>query len=132
MQTAMGFLRQIGPAAKAAIPELGEVLKNDKPINRAIAARALWSIGRDPRLVSVLTRFLGYEDKDGRVSYDAQVTCEAIKGLGEVGHAAKEVVPQLKKKLGDEDRSVREAAVEAIRKIDPEEGRKLRLNDVAR
>ena len=43
----------------------------------------------------------------------------AIRALGEVGPAAKSVVPILKPLLEDKDRNIKEAADEALRKIEP-------------
>jgi HEAT repeat protein len=55
---------------------------------------------------------------------DERVAAAAARSLGQIGPAAKAAVSALIDALKDEDKDVRTAAAEALKKIDPEAARK--------
>lgn len=135
---AMTNLGCIGPPAKDAVPALREALKWKSYYHRLAAAEALWKIARDPEAIDVLIHCLRYDGEpvvmcDSPRCYTdmtaSRVIAEAVQALGGIGPPAKEALPQLKKLLAHESEWVRKASVQAIRQIDPEEGKKLKLND---
>jgi HEAT repeat protein len=105
------FLGAIGPPARAAVPRLREMLKEEDPAVRASAALALWQIDGEaeaalPALVAAL------KDDDPRTRQ------HAAWALGVVGPGAKAVTPPLKELLLDKEAAVRHAAAEALAKIE--------------
>jgi HEAT repeat protein len=99
------FLGAIGPPAKAAVPRLGEMLKEEDAAVRASAALALWQI--DGRAEAALPALVaGLKDDDPRTR---QYVAWA---LGVVGPGAKAAIPPLKELLLDK------AAAEALAKIE--------------
>jgi HEAT repeat protein len=108
-------LGKIGPDARAAVPALRQNLNNPKEIVQFASIRALLRIlPREPRLVPVArVRLLKGLESD--VEF---VRAECAATLGEIGRAAKSALPQLRKLLDDESEMVRNAAAEAIKKIE--------------
>jgi len=106
-------LGRLGPFAKSAAPALEEALANGPIAARVPAARALWLVtGRTERAVDVLIEELA----------ELNWTYDAVQTLGEIGPAAKKAVPALVAllKLTDEEEDVREAAIDALKKIEPQ------------
>lgn len=106
---AAGALGNIGAQAKEAIPLLRQALDDRDEGVRQTAAEALVKLGVPGRAVPVLIASL--EDKHW---------CNrrwAAKILGDVGPPAKAAIPALRKALKDEHAEVREAATEALKKI---------------
>ena len=87
---AMTALKNIGPDARGAIPELIKAL-NTFP-------------GGTPALT-------------GPPRYYADARTAAAEALGAIGPGAKEAIPALNKALSDQSRDVKEAAREALKRI---------------
>ena len=121
-------LRQIGPEAKSAVPQLEITFKTDVGIVRVEAARALWAVSEHKAVVPYLIGLL--KDKD------ADVRCTAAEDLAWIGPKAKESVPALIEALKDpgqaefdhgtfkETKSVSAVAGKALKSIDPEAAKK--------
>ncbi|MFO0897629.1 MAG: HEAT repeat domain-containing protein [Pirellulales bacterium] len=109
-------LGRIGPGAAAAAPVLRGLLTSDDAFLRTAAAWALLKI--DPaknadvqaQAVGLFTAALADERPEVRVTM--------AQALAEQGPAAKAAAPALQKALHDSHQSVREAAAEALEKID--------------
>ena len=108
---AVATLGRIGPKAAAAIGPLTATLADELP---AIRRETLFAIGAiapaDPTVIAALAKSLD-GDKDG------DVRSAAAEALGLIGPGAASAVPTLQKALQDGDQSVREAAAEALKKI---------------
>lgn len=104
-------LGNIGPDAAAAVPDLLERLDSKDGDVRAYAAGALWRINQHPRAIpAVLQELKNPVDGD---NYYAMITA------GEIGPPAKAGVPDLLKALSRRKLYVREAAAQALEKVDP-------------
>ncbi len=105
-------LGKVGPAARTAGPALLELLRDPRGPVRASAARALAQVAEARLAVPGLVQLL----------HDPEVPVRgyAILALGECGPAAKEAVPALEAlQEKDADLDVRNAAGQALEKIDP-------------
>jgi HEAT repeat protein len=81
-------LAQLGPVAAEALPALRQILKDESHPWRALAAVAVWKIARQPaEVLPVLLKALQEGDWEGLATF------------GEMGAAAKEAVPALRKLL---------------------------------
>ena len=102
----LGF-SELGPLAKPAVPALIDLLA-DEEISED-AARALAAIGSEAvePLISALT------------NRNPKIRFGAIAALGGMGSDARQAVPALSHCLRDEQITVRLAAAEALKKIDP-------------
>ncbi len=121
-------LRRIGPAAKAAVPQLELALKDDYGLVRVEAAKALWAISEHKSAIPALIGLLKAKEVETRVG--------AAEALERIGPKAKAAVPALLEALTDsgvaeyrgpasvERKSVNGAACKALRKIDPEAAKK--------
>ena len=118
------ILAAIGPDAREAVPTLKRVLRDDNPKVRLAAAIALWKIEKNTAVVPVLARLLGEADADGDREW---IAYQAAETLGEMGPAAREALPELRKvPLGkDGNLFAQVAAKDAIAKIDPAEAKKI-------
>jgi HEAT repeat protein len=103
-------LGQIGPAATAAVGDLTTLLQ-DKPPVRWWAAIALAEIQPSPAALPVLIETMQ------AVEYEQDARCAAAEALGRMGGLAQTAIPLLKQALQDGDRSVREAAHQALQQI---------------
>ena len=117
------MLGERGPKARAAVKALSAVLADEDLNVRYWAASALGHIGPEaidavPALVGALrTSFPGHGPKGpDRYFADARAVC--AQALGRIGPGARTALPALKEALGDTDRSVHDAAVEAIERIE--------------
>jgi HEAT repeat protein len=117
-------LDQLGAAAKPAIPALATALA-DKNLNvRYWCAKVLRGFGPEakeavPALVAALRTFPGGSPAlDGPERYYPDVRSVAAEALGAIGPAAKDAVPALKEAAADKSPDVREAAAQAIRRIE--------------
>lgn len=138
-RSAAEALRQIGPGAKAALPDLAASLKEKDFVLRASAVRALGRLGEDAKPAArELEPLLNDEDisirvvaavalwqvaKDPRAfpiftaalkDEDAQVRGFAAWWLGHIGAPAKDTLPALQKALTDPEARVRLDAAEAM------------------
>jgi WD40 repeat protein/HEAT repeat protein len=110
-RTAADALGTIGPAAERAISDLDKVLvEDDKTAVRRAAAYALGHIGA--KALPTLVARLAHTDDTVRML--------AAVGLGEMGPPAAEAIPELRKLLSDNRRTVSGAAKTALAKIDPD------------
>jgi HEAT repeat protein len=96
-------LRELGPAAKPALPHLVEALKDEHPYVRVEAARALVALGITKAEVAPLVERLGPADPEVGL-----LVAEALAGLGEPA------VPALLKVLGGKDERARRGALVAV------------------
>jgi HEAT repeat protein len=103
----LGF-SELGSLAKPAVPALIELLA-DEEIS-VDAARALAAIGSEAvePLISALT------------NRNQKIRLGAIAALGGMRSDARQAVPALARCLGDEQSTIRLAAAEALKKINPE------------
>jgi HEAT repeat protein len=107
---AAGCLGKIGPAAKAAVPDLIKALKGKDAAIRVAAISALGKIRSEPEtVVPLLIQYLDDENLD----------VSAAKALGEFGSLAKPAIPKLLPLLRAKDDDDQAAATEALKKIDP-------------
>ena len=137
-------LREIGPAAKEAVPALTNLLQHDDLLIRMVAANALWIIdknaaglpaamallkeGVNGQARQVMRRFgsgpfgflvIGYSMSDRWAAAAAGV-------LEDFGPAAKSALPDLEKGLAHEDPDFRSCMMDTIEKIDPEQSRQIK------
>jgi HEAT repeat protein len=122
-QAAMA-LADMGPGAAAAVPELTKTMA-DRDLNvRFWTARALVAIGPAaapavPQLVATLAVFPGGPEKlEGPTRYYADARQVSAEALGAIGAGAKDALPALRKALEDPEDTVKQAAREAIGKIE--------------
>ena len=103
----LGF-SELGSRAKPAVPALIDLLA-DEEISED-AARALAAIGSEAvePLISALT------------NRNPKIRLGAIAALGGLGSKARQAVAALSRCLGDEQSTIRLAAAEALKKINPE------------
>jgi HEAT repeat protein len=109
---AADLLKEIGPDAKEAVPALRQALKTEKygGAHKA-AAEALEAIDPEtavPALIEALQSDM----------WDIKTV--SARDLGSLGPKAKAAIPELRKALGHNKDLVREAAADALKKIDPE------------
>lgn len=143
---AANALAEIGPKAKAAVPDLIECLKSDTRYVVTSSSEALGKIGPDAvSAVPTLTARLANSDDDytrvciaralwriGRSeeslpvlqdalenSGDSMAVSAAAEAMGEMGLQAKESAPLLRPLLKDSDSFVREASAKALEQIEP-------------
>jgi hypothetical protein len=110
-------LGEIGPRAKATIPELIKVLKGNDPGPRPAAASALGQIHCEPETVIPLLVALLDDPQDG-------VPEEAATALGQFGSLSKAAVPKLLELLKVPDKDLYFAVTTALKQIAPEEAPK--------
>lgn len=107
---AMDVLKECGPTAKDAVPDLEIALKGTDRDSSEHAALALANIDpRDKEVLPVLIKMLN----------DPAQKVNAIKALAEMGNSARPAVPALEHLIAADQGSVeRQAAVTALPKID--------------
>ena len=104
--TAVKVLNSMGSEARPAIPELVALLQDQKASERWDTAKALGSIGPDPRSIQVLCAAL--QDSERGIRYDAAVS------LGRIGTGDEMVLKSLTDALQDTCAWVRAGAAEAF------------------
>jgi HEAT repeat protein len=104
-------LEALGSNAKAAVPMLAESIRKGDVEARLAAMYALMKIGPEHNRQALPALILTLSAPDPRVSKTA---CEAI---GEMGPAAAEALPALRRLLGNDDGEVRAWASDAILSI---------------
>lgn len=109
-------LGKIGPAAVRAVPALQKAAKSDLPLVRLAALRALLEIkpGQRELMIIALPHLVKALDHENEY-----VRAEAATAIGEMGPFAKSRASgALEMKLKDESKIVREAAAEALKRLD--------------
>jgi HEAT repeat protein len=86
-------LRKLGPAAKAAVPQLEAALKDKLALVRIDAARTLWAVAEHKDAIPTLIEHL----KDKEPSYRA----DAARALAAIGPKAKAALPALRAAVSD-------------------------------
>jgi HEAT repeat protein len=103
-----------GPAARAAVPDLIAMLKGLDPHRRALALRALVSVGKDDAdAAAALIGIFG----DASDDWSRIQAADLLGALGLV--RARAAVPALEAALRDKEPAMREAAVRALVAVDP-------------
>jgi HEAT repeat protein len=111
---AFDVLGQMGAAAKKELPLVKDALKDSSPMVRVQAAVALWKIDKQTdEAVAALVAIVKQKDLQFQRAQGANV-------LATFGGDAKKAVPDLLEARKDRDLALRNAATEAIKKIDPE------------
>jgi len=110
-------LGEVGPRAKAAIPDLIKVLNGKDPAPRPFAAFALGQIHSQPDTIIPLLMNLLNDPQDG-------VPESAGGGLGQFGSLSKAAVPKLLQWLKGPDKDLQHAAIIALEQIAPDEAAK--------
>lgn len=113
--SAIFALGKIGPAAKDALPALRKNVTSEDRMLKRVSVWAMLKIDRgNERLsrlaVPLLAEGLGHEME--------MVRYEAAVALGEIGDLAKPALPALKQALEDKSAHVRDAAAEALKRIE--------------
>ena len=103
----------MGTNAQAAIPQLQAAIRSPGLYPPGIAAFALANSGQDPETWMPVILELIRDKNSGR-------RIVTIKYLGLIGNKARAAVPIIITALTDNEELVREAAAEALKKIDPE------------
>ena len=145
---AVDLLRQMGPAAKTAIPALAQGLQNTKAATRAAAADALGNLGPEAKSAAdALAAALNDKEEEVRVraagalwqingdtaatvpvllqllgSKEKDTRLGAVHLLGQIGVGAKRAIPALTALVNDnnEDADVHQAAGAAVKAINPQ------------
>jgi HEAT repeat protein len=140
-EKAADALRELGPAAKAAVPDLVEALAKRWPTVRQRVALALGYLGGGAEVISALRRVLEH-DEDSAVrqaaadalirlragllvlqSTDEERRRQAADGLANIGPAARDAVPVLLAMLladrSNDSRETRRALARAVWLIGP-------------
>ncbi|MBI2823842.1 MAG: HEAT repeat domain-containing protein [Planctomycetia bacterium] len=107
-------LGKIGPAAKSAVPQLLKQINAKEPL---LTVASVWAVRRldpgnktvAPAAVPVLTGALASKQEIMRA--------QAAAALGDLGPAARDAIPALKKLSDDPQAEVRRAATDALAKI---------------
>jgi HEAT repeat protein len=109
-------LRQFGPKAKDALPELHQALEDPDAQVRVNAAGAVWKIEQKPEeVVPVLLAAMKDESGGGSESAARQ---RAIQYIADIGSQAKEAFPVVLE-IWKSDSNNRKLAATALKKIDP-------------
>jgi HEAT repeat protein len=109
---AIATLEAIGPAAKESLPMLIEAIRQGGPDVRVAAMNALPRIGLQHATAAIPAAIDALE-----ACRDARVRRAAAELLGRFGPAARQAVPALRNRLGDDDAEVRIRASDAILNI---------------
>jgi HEAT repeat protein len=117
------MLSERGPKAREAVKALSAALADEDLDVRYWAASALGHIGPEaadavPALVGALRTSFPGRGLKGPDRYFADARAVCARALGRIGAGARTALPALKEALGDEDRSVHDAAAEAIELIE--------------
>jgi HEAT repeat protein len=103
----------MGPAAKAAWPEVKNALRDDDATVRGEAVRFAGAVGKEQPEVVPALEAIAVRDPS------VETRLAAIQELGQLGDTARAAVPALTRLAGSDTRaSVREAAAVALKKIE--------------
>jgi HEAT repeat protein len=159
VDTAVSDLADVGADAKAAVPALLALLKNDDDSQLQLnVADALWAIDEHPAAEQTLLDAL--QDPSRRVDaaellWNAnqhpaalptlvdvllsppgadddpdQGADRAAEVLAKIGEGAKEIVPLLARSLGEYDKDTRHRILQTIARIDPEAAEKIQNGEL--
>ncbi|HEY1859328.1 MAG TPA: HEAT repeat domain-containing protein, partial [Gemmataceae bacterium] len=123
-QNAADALAKTGADGKTAVPALKEALKDVAPAVRTKVALALWKIDSES-VETVLPILIDALKAKG----PSHVRVVGVNALAEFGKDAKKVIPDLLEIRKDRDIALRNAATEAIKKIDPDAYAKIGMLD---
>ena len=113
--SAIFALGKIGPAAIGAVPQLRNLLGNQSTLVRLASVRALLEIQPGQRQLAAIAA----PQLIQALSNERElVRAEAASALGELGDLGRRAIPSLRKLLDDESARVREAAAEALKKLE--------------
>lgn len=123
--SALKTLTSMGPQARAALPDLADIVKGQKGEDgdelgfaRLEAVKALNRIGLKKSAVPALVKSLKDQSSFFGCPYPgAEVRREAVLALGRLRSEAQTAVPALTEALLDESKPVRAAAAKALRQI---------------
>lgn len=110
---AVETLGQLGPAAKFAIPELREMLKDKNAVVRVKVCETLWKLEQPPASVILPTLLAAMGDGD------AAARAAAPPVIALLGAKAKPAIPALVEALTDKEADVKLAAVAALGDLGP-------------
>jgi HEAT repeat protein len=120
-QNAARVLGEIGPDGRASIPMLKVLLSDPDSSARLEAAIALWRLDRDSRVLSVLIQ-------DIKSARRTETCVRVIRAFGEMGPLAKDAIPVIVRTANAPPLepmipavTIREAAMDAVDKIDPKQ-----------
>lgn len=108
-------LGKIGPAAIGAVPQLRSLLSNESTLVRLASVRALLEIQPGQRQLAAIAAPQLIQALSNERDL---VRAEAASALGELGDLGRRAIPSLQKLLDDDSASVREAAAEALKKLE--------------
>jgi HEAT repeat protein len=116
-------LGRIGPAAKAALPEVRAALETPHTLRRVQAARALWKIeGRPDDVVPILIAALKEEANSETSGWyrppNRDFARPAVETLAEIGPPARAALPVIRRQMDYGDVALRAAARKALRFIE--------------
>jgi hypothetical protein len=123
-QNAADALAKTGTIGKKAIPALKDALKDTAPNVRTRAALALWKIDNQSAEIVLPVLIDGLRAKGL-----SHLRVLAVNVVAELGGDAKKVIPELLELRKDRDLALRNAATEAIKKIDPDAYAKIGMPD---
>src|SRR5262249_29882143 len=103
---------QVEPEPREVVPALLQALQDPSPHVRVGAAEVLWQVARHPDALPALISLLANEDRDTR----RWAAC----ALHRIGPPARVAAPALRTALHDAQEDLRDAAIEALRKLDAE------------
>ena len=110
-RNAIEALGQMGPAARAALPTLTEMVRGEDEHLATKAARAVWQIAGPQEALPLFLDYLQYPDP--------QIRTRTVETLGNIGPPARGALPALTKLLDDsDDPSLRLKVAQALWRID--------------
>ncbi|MBX9622191.1 MAG: HEAT repeat domain-containing protein [Gemmataceae bacterium] len=113
---AVRALRDLGPAARFALPDLQAALNDPDPEVRRAAVNAVQTVQPDAPPSELVVRSVALD----LTSPDAGIRLLAVRTLGRFGRRAGIVAESLSPLLADSDPDVRRAAAEALARITPQ------------
>lgn len=108
--TACQVMQTLGPAAKAAVPELIHVLESKDPADVNGGAMALWAVGIDPAACELLDESL----ETGKAGFGRT---QIVQALGNVRPPSPRTLNALTKALADSSPYVQQNAAETLGRL---------------
>jgi HEAT repeat protein len=116
---ALRIFIELGPVAKAAVPQIVKSLKEAHPELRRRAVRALYAIGKEAKGAAKPLAVVVQNDKDVINRANAALALARLREEGKVG------LPALQKLLDAKDPRLRYTATIAVARLDPRRGKDL-------